>query len=92
MFEGIDFSPGLVTYNETQNPNYLHEEDLFQVSYNEDMYVLDLGWYGNEFALMLIRQLDWSNPIWEKRTSDLLELEPLMRECVVYVKKLLMLN
>ncbi|WP_267901377.1 hypothetical protein [Cohnella faecalis] len=40
MFEGIDFSPGLVTYNETQNPNYLHEEDLFQVSYNEDMYVL----------------------------------------------------
>ncbi|MFC5401491.1 hypothetical protein [Cohnella soli] len=90
MFERIDFSPGIITYNETHNQNYMHEEDLFQVSYNQDMYVLDLGWYGNEYALMLIEQLNWSNPIWEKRTSEVLELEPIMLECVDYIKEKLL--
>ncbi|EFM11305.1 hypothetical protein PaecuDRAFT_1751 [Paenibacillus curdlanolyticus YK9] len=89
MFEHINFSPGQITYNETNDSNYLHEEDLFQVSFDEDRYVIDLGWYGSEYALLLIKQLDWSYPIWERRTSNLSELEFLMRECVLHVKELL---
>ncbi|WP_422661308.1 hypothetical protein ACK8P5_12820 [Paenibacillus sp. EC2-1] len=37
VFEGIDFSPGRITYNETYNQNYMLEEDLFHVSYNEEL-------------------------------------------------------
>lgn len=41
MFEKIDFSPDTVTYNEMNDPRYLKEEDLFQVTYGDDKYVLD---------------------------------------------------
>jgi hypothetical protein len=89
MFKNIDFTPGIITYNETDDPRYLHEEDLFQVSYNNDMYVLDLGWYGTEYAIMVIRLLDWSKPIWERRCKELSDLIPIMNECSFFVRELL---
>ncbi len=59
MFDDIDFSPGIVTYNVTQ---YVDQEDIFQVAYRDDSYVLDIGWYRIEFAVFVIKDSNWQNP------------------------------
>ncbi|MFF2014910.1 hypothetical protein [Paenibacillus sp. NPDC058177] len=84
MFDNIDFSPGVVTYNVTQ---YLDQEDIFQVTYHEG-YVLDVGWYRKEFAVVVIKDSDWENPLLEKRCVKLDELHRHVRECSEYVKNL----
>lgn len=63
MFDDIDFFPGIVTYNVTQ---YLDQEDIFQVAYRADSYTLDVGWYRKEFAVVVIKDLDWQKPALEK--------------------------
>lgn len=39
MFDDIDFSPGIITFNETRD---LDQEDIFQVSYFEGNILLML--------------------------------------------------
>ncbi|WP_339255895.1 hypothetical protein [Paenibacillus sp. FSL P2-0136] len=86
MFDDIDFSPGLITYIETR---YLDQEDIFQVSYFEGKYTLDVGWYRKEFAVYVIRAYDWENPLLEKRCTEAGMLHALVHECSVYVRDIL---
>jgi hypothetical protein len=86
MFDNIDFSPGNVTYNATK---YLDQEDIFQVSYYEGLYVVDVGWYRKEFAVFVIKDFDWENPLLEKRYVKLDELHRFVQECSEYVRNLL---
>ncbi|MFD0589057.1 hypothetical protein ACFQZE_13730 [Paenibacillus sp. GCM10027627] len=86
MFDEIDFSPGIVTYDGTQ---FLDQEDIFQVAYSDDMYIIDVGWYWKEFAVFVIKNLDWENPLIEKRCVELDELHEAVRECSEYVIRLL---
>jgi hypothetical protein len=64
MFDDIDFSPGIVTYDGTK---FLDQEDIFQVAYRDDSYVLDVGWYRKEFAVVVIKDSNWQRPVQEKR-------------------------
>lgn len=87
MFDNIDFSPGVVTYNVTK---YLDQEDIFQVRYYDGVYIIDVGWYSKEFAVVVIKDFDWENPLLEKRCVKLNELHRSVQECSEYVRNLLM--
>lgn len=86
MFDDIDFSPGIVNYNVTE---YLDQEDIFQVSYYDGVYVLDVGWYRKEFAVVVIKDLDWANPLLEQRCVELDELHRVVQEGSEYVRGIL---
>ncbi|WP_339233838.1 hypothetical protein MKX40_15970 [Paenibacillus sp. FSL R5-0517] len=40
MFDDINFSPGIIAYNGTE---FLDQEDIFQVSYNDGRIIIDVG-------------------------------------------------
>lgn len=101
VFEKIDFSPGKVTYDDfdinTKLPfeeqEFSFKEDMFQVSYG-DKYTLDIGWYpshekNGKFRIVIIRDYDWMNPLYSKRTKDLKRLYKLVRACAQIVRDLL---
>lgn len=86
MFDDIDFSPGIVTYNGTK---FLDQEDIFQVSYYEGLYTLDVGWYRKEFAVYVIKSYDWESPLLEKRCKELNELHRIVQTCSEYVREII---
>ncbi|SDM32775.1 hypothetical protein SAMN05428961_11411 [Paenibacillus sp. OK060] len=87
MFDDIDFSPGLIAYNGTE---FLDQEDIFQVRYNYGMnIIIDVGWYRKEFAVVVIKDYDWDNPLMEKRCVDLNKLHDLVQECSEYVREII---
>ena len=88
ILEHIDFSPGVITYNQL-NGSDLHDEDLLQVCYLDDLYIIDVGWYKTEFAVLVIKSLDWSTPIWEKRCIEADELHSLLHESSSFVNELI---
>jgi len=55
VLKDIDFSPGSITFNQI---NDLYDEDLLQVCYGDDLYIIDVGWYRTEFAVLVIIRLD----------------------------------
>lgn len=59
------------------------------MTYGDDKYVLDLGWYGTEYAILIIESLDWSNSLWERRSKQLSDLFQLMSEAATYIRKIL---
>lgn len=89
MFESINFSPGIITYNVSDDPSCLKEEDIFQVSYFKGKYIIDLGWYRSNYAIKVIKDLDWSAPLLEKECADPQELERLMQECADFINGLI---
>ncbi|UQZ36574.1 hypothetical protein C2I18_25365 [Paenibacillus sp. PK3_47] len=85
MFDGINFSPGIVTYNV---PQYLGQEDILQVSYTENDidYTIDVGWYRKWFAVVVIKDMDWENPVLEKHCVEPGKLPALVQECAEFVR------
>jgi len=83
MFEAIDFSPGTITYDATDDPGCLKEEDIFQVSYLNGKYILDLGWYRSNYAIKVIKDMDWTEPLLEKECTDPQELEQLCKNALI---------
>ncbi|MDF9840419.1 MULTISPECIES: hypothetical protein [unclassified Paenibacillus] len=84
MFDDIDFTPGIVTYDGTK---FLDQEDIFQVAYREDSYTLDVGWYRKVFKVVVINNLDWEKPALEKRCTNPDQLYELVQECVDFIRK-----
>jgi len=85
VFEDIDFSPGSVTYDGTA---FLDQEDVLQVSYEGGggNLTLDIGWYGNEFAVVVVKDYDWEHPLLEKRCAGTEELRAAVWECAEYAR------
>lgn len=89
MFDKIDFSPGVIKYNDFDiNPKEPFneddeglKEDMFQIEYPFD-YVLDIGWYSGikQFIIYVIKSCNWDEPILEEKCKDASELEVLMEE------------
>lgn len=54
-------------YSEVLSLYYL-QEDLLQITNEENNIIIDLGWYGNistnngEFIILVIKDLNWDNP------------------------------
>ena len=73
MLEHIDLKDGVVSYDGftwlkdySTFINNIDEltEDLLQISFFEDNYLIDVGWYSDKiFSLQLIKNRDWDNPM-----------------------------
>lgn len=53
------------------------------------MYILDVGWYRNEYALFVTKNYDWENPLIEKCCVDLDKQNLLLKECSEHARKIL---
>ena len=102
MFKNLDFSPGIVVYDDfnidknipLKEQFFSLKEDLFQVSYKNDMYLIDIGWYSDlnlseKFRVVIIKNYDWDAPIYSKKTKDLKQLDKIVKECAEIVRKIL---
>ncbi|WP_053376064.1 hypothetical protein [Paenibacillus sp. FJAT-27812] len=87
MFENIDFSPGVIFYDVTNDDTCLKEEDIFQVRYENlpDRLVIDLGWYRTNYAIKVIKNMDWTEPLLVKKCTEVSDLEYIMNECALFV-------
>ncbi|OMF92031.1 hypothetical protein [Paenibacillus sp. FSL R7-0273] len=84
MFDDIDFSPGIITYDGTK---FLDQEDIFQVAYRAESYTLDVGWYRRFFKVVVIKNYDWQKPALEKRCTNPDQLHELVKECADFIRK-----
>lgn len=98
MFKKLDFSPGEVEHD-SFDINYelplvdqidWLTEHLFQVNY-DDEYILDIGWYSSlsspgKFRIAVVKDFNWSNPIFSKECSRLGELDCYVQEGVNLIK------
>lgn len=100
MLKNIDFSPGKVTYDEFhidpqlsfEDQEFSFNEDLFQVSYGKK-YTLDVGWYSGlgsrgMFRVVIIKNYDWMNPVYSKRTNGVKRLYKIVEESAEIVREL----
>ena len=86
----IDFKDGIITYENLfwlfNNTNELinklkFEEDLLQVQFFNEKYILDVGWYptrgkNGKFKVYVIKNYDWENPLFvrsNKKISGLID-------------------
>ncbi|MBI6865704.1 hypothetical protein [Lysinibacillus fusiformis] len=99
MFTHVDCTPGEITYNDFDiEPNkpledqlWSLKEDMLQISFFESEFIIDIGWTNDfsidgNFRLVVIEQMDWSNPIDKKETKSLIILEKYLKEAIVLVK------
>jgi hypothetical protein len=79
----IDFSPGLVVYEEfslNEKAEWIDDvdnlnEDLLQVTFPGNIF-LDIGWYPaqtarGQFQVRVIRDMDWDNPVFYAEVASL---------------------
>lgn len=84
----IDFKDGIITYENLfwlfNNTNELinkleFEEDLLQVQFFNEKYILDVGWYphigrNGKFKVYVIKNCDWQNPLFIKSDNTINDL------------------
>ena len=83
----IDFKDGNLDYNDIQLTldKPLNEqlenlkEDMLQVAYKNDKYVLDVGWYpefdqNGRFITFVIKNYDWNNPFLKLESKSIEKL------------------
>jgi hypothetical protein len=87
LFGNIDFSPGVIFYDVTNDASCLKEEDIFQVRYEN--LPIDLGWYRTNYAIMVIKDMDWTEPLLVKKSTEVSDLEYIMNEFALFVRMLL---
>ena len=71
-FANLDFEKGIVRHIETDFSQESLREDLLQVIYPQD-YLLDVGWFGTNFTVSIIKNEDWENPV-TKEDANILDL------------------
>lgn len=59
-------------------------EDMFQLSYNYDQIVLDIGWYEglNGFKIYIIKHQDWEKPFYQKVVISFPELKDEIQKAI----------
>ena len=79
----IDFSPGKVEFIETYK-----QEDMLQVVF-DSKYILDMGWYGEEYKIYIICENDWEAPLYSASATDENDLYGILIECKNQIMKLI---
>lgn len=99
MLKKLDLSPGKIVYDDFQiKPNipfeqqkFSFKEDLFQVDFYEK-YLIDIGWSpdfeskGN-FKIRIIKDYNWTHPLYFKKTNKLDTLPFFIKECVDIIRQ-----
>lgn len=78
-------------YTEALNLYYL-QEDLLQITNEENSIIIDLGWYGEihsnkgKFKIYLIKDMDWENPEQEIESTSSADIYNKLVEVVNSIK------
>lgn len=101
MLEKIDFKSGQVILNDfdfddtipLEEQIWSFKHDILQVRYDKGL-ILDLGWLpefnleDGIFTLVIVKNQNWSNPIFTKRTKSLKEIYEYIKEAIDLVESL----
>lgn len=80
----------LISLNNEKSDEYFEylKEDLFQVVYEKDNIILDIGWYnqdssnGGRFIIYLIKDFDWENPILKESCKEVTEIKNIVKNII----------
>lgn len=100
MFEHTDLKNGVIEYDNftwlidhstfINNIDHL-TEDLLQISFFENSYLIDVGWYSSSiFVVLLIKNLNWERPLIRikiKTPENVVELIPLVIDLIYFDKE-----
>ncbi len=99
MFENINLKGARVTYNDFEIDEEVSlgeqrdqlKEDMLQISFPDNI-ILDIGWYPEfdlcgSFKIVVIKDFDWSDPIFYRQTRDLKILKKYFDLGVKFIKK-----
>ena len=108
MEHDIDFKDGIITYENLfwlfNNTNELiykleFEEDLLQVQFFNEKYILDVGWYSTtgkngKFKVYVIKNYDWENPLFTKSNKKISGLLATIKQGIkcIYSHEHLLIN
>ena len=101
MIEKLNLKGGKIDYEEfninldlpLEKQVDLLNEDLLQISYLNDKYVIDVGWYpefdlkGN-FIIYVIESYNWEKPLYKVECKDLKELKVNLQNLINRIDKL----
>lgn len=90
MLENFDFRDGKVNFNyfgkidhnsSPQEDNYFLSEDMLSLSYSDNKYIIDIGWYesGESFVISLIKDDNWDSPQKIKKIKSKEEIEEVLQ-------------
>lgn len=66
MFSKIDYKMGKLFFFDQSD---LLKEDILQVQYSDDL-LLDVGFYGKQYKIFVIKNLNWEEPIVVSTAAD----------------------
>ena len=94
MLDKLKLRDGIVTYdgiswlgnNESEFINNKDNltEDLLQISFSNEKYIVDVGWYpdfdeNGQFTVLLIHILDWQKPLRLEKVKTIKDLSKLIK-------------
>lgn len=67
---------------------FCFKEDLLQIEHKDRQYLLDVGWrpefnLKGFFKIVVIKNDDWQNPLYEKRAANISDLKTILQECKI---------
>lgn len=89
MLDKLNLLNGIITYdsiswlgnNESEFINNKDNltEDLLQISFSNEKYIVDVGWYpefdeNGQFTVLLIHNLDWQKPLRLEKVKTIKDL------------------
>lgn len=102
MIKNINIKKGRIDYDEFNldpdkslaEQSDLLLEDLLQISYLDDKYVIDVGWYpefdvNGNFIIYVIKKLNWEDPLYKVKCNDIQELIKNLQFLIDKVDKLI---
>lgn len=98
MFENFDFKDGKVNFNYFWKVNlkssleedvYSLSEDMLSLSYFDNKYIIDIGWYenGENFMISLIKDDNWDSPQKIEKIKSKEEIEEVLQIFIEAVYK-----
>lgn len=98
-FKNLDLKNGIIVYDDfdiNENMPASHQdldEDLMQISFLDKKYLIDLGWYSTacrkgNFQIKVIKDLNWQQPLFLKKTESLDDIESKLQECINFIADL----
>ena len=100
MLGDVDFGKGIICkYIDfdvnieialTEQVDFL-KEDILQICY-ESNYILDVGWYpefnrNGSFKIVIIKDYNWENPVYESKCRDITILKEQVEKCVQLIRR-----
>lgn len=95
VFENMDLLDGKIIFNTLwydedmplENQPYPLGEDMFAITYADDAWIIDVGWYNQigKFILMVVKDQDFDDPFVRIICDDIPIVQKAMAFCLDYV-------